>query len=408
MEGPNGSMRSAAVLSTRERVDEAVDEACERLATELGASPDVLFAFASTRLRGDLRVLPTRTSERLGAPLVCGCTGEGVIAAGREHERAPALALFGLVLPEGAHAHPLRVEAGARAFQAGPRPTGVVLFPDPFSADLDGLLRRFDAWCPGVPLIGGLASGARRPGQHRLFLEGWTFQDGAVGVAFGGRLRIDAAVAQSCRPIGEPMIVTRADGARILELDRGRPADVLRALSLSLPPDDRRRLREGVLCGIEMRGSRIEYGPGDFLIRDVLRIEPDGGAMVIAARVAEYSVVQLHVRDAEVASADLRRAVSSEGHGAPLGVLTFSSTARGAALHGGAGHDARLLAERYGALPVAGFFSDGELGPVDGTTYLHTRTSTIGVLRASPRPTRARPAHPAQPFNADVRAARRP
>jgi small ligand-binding sensory domain FIST len=386
-------MRSGSVLSTRERVADAVDEASERLSAELGTWPDVLFVFASRRLRGDLDALPARASERLGAPLVCGCVSDGVIGTGREVERAPALSMLGLVMPEGALALPVRIEPGERKLPTGRRPTGAVLLPDPFSTDLDGLLRRFDATAPGVPLLGGVPSGARRPGEHRLFLEGWTFRDGAVGVSFSGRVHLEAAVAQSCRPIGEPMIVTRADGPRILELDRGRPADVLRDLAPGLPPEDRVRMREGLLCGVEMRSTQIEYGPGDFLIRDVLRIEADGGAMVVAADLDEYAVVQLHVRDQATAAADLVRALGPLEAGAAdsAGVLMFSSASRGAALHGAPGHDASLLAERLGPVPTCGLFGDGEIGPVGGTTYLHARTSAIAVLRASRRGVRTDP-----------------
>lgn len=385
------AMRGASVLSTRAHVTDAVEEAADRLLASLGTFPDVLFVFASNRLRGNPRVIPPRASARLGAPLVCGCTGEGVLAEGREHERSPALAMLGLALPDGARAQPLRVEAGARTVSIGAKTTGVVLLSDPFSADLEGIVRRFDASFPGVSLVGGLASGARRPGEHSLFLEGWTFHDGAVGVALSGPVRIDGVVAQSCRPIGEPMIVTRADGPRILELDRGRPGDVVRDLAASMSGDERRRMLSGLLCGVQMRDSQIEYGPGDFLIRDVLKVEQDGGAMVVAAELEGYPVVQLHLRDAATSTADLRRALARDhdAHGSALGVLMFSGLDRGVALHGEPGHDSTLVTERFGPVPVGGFFCDGEIGPVGGTTYLHTRTSAIGVLRATPRTPRA-------------------
>lgn len=383
-------MRSGSVLSTRARIDDAVDEAADRLEAGLERAPDVLFVFASTRLRGDLSVVPARASARLSSPLVCGCTSEGVLAEGRERERLPALAMLGVVLPEGARAHPLRVEAGSRRIPIGSRPTGAVLLPDPFSADVEALLRRFDATFPGVPLVGGLPSGARRPGEHKLFLEGWTFGDGAVGIALGGRIRMESLVAQSARPIGEPMIVTRVDGPRILELDRGRPADVLRELMAALGPDDRRRLRERPLCGVQMRDTQLEYGPGDFLVRDVLRVEPESGAIVVATRLEGYPVVQLHVLDPTTATRDLESALRRQPDEPPLGALMFSGTGRGLALHGAPDHDSRIVAERFGGAAIGGFFSDGEIAPVGDITYLHYRTSAVALLRATPRRARER------------------
>lgn len=377
------AMLLGSTLSERARVDDAVDEAADRLDAQLGRAPDVLFVFASTRLRGDLAEVPRRASAHFASPLVCGCTGEGVLAGGRELERAPALAMLGVCLPVGARATPLRVEPGARTLAVGRRPTGVVLLADPFSADVEAMLRAFDASCPGVTLVGGLASGARRPGGHALFLEGWTFSDGAVGVAFSGTLRLDAVVAQGVRPIGEPMIVTRADGPHILELDRGRPVDVLRELDRTLDDEDRRLMRQGLFCGVEMRSAQLEYNAGDFLIRDVLGIDPERGALVVATRFEGYPVVQLHVRDRRASAEDLRNALLREQNerGAAEGALLFSSIGRGTNLYGEPHHDSRAFADHLGPRPLAGFFSNGELASVLGASYVHGHASAFGLFR---------------------------
>lgn len=376
-------MLLASALSERARVIEAVDDAADRLEAELGGAPDVLFVFASPRLRGDLADVPRRASARFASPLICGCTGEGVLGAGREIERAPALAMLGLCLPSGARATPLRAEAGARSMTVSHDATGVVVFPDPFSADVEAMLRAFDASRPGVALVGGMASGARRPGGHALFLEGWTFRDGAVGVALSGNVRLDAALAQGCRPIGDPMIVTRADGPRILELDRGRPLDVLRELDRTLGDSDRRLMRDSLVCGVEMRSTQIEYKPGDFLMREVLGVEPDRGALVVATRLEGYPVIQLHVRDRQAAARNLRRVLADEERerGAVDGALLFSCVERGSALYGEPDHDSRAFRERLGPRPIAGFFCNGELAPVKGATYVHTHASAFGLLR---------------------------
>jgi small ligand-binding sensory domain FIST len=43
-------------------------------------------------------------------------------------------------------------------------------------------------------------------------------------------------------------------------------------------------------------------------------------------------------------------------------------------------HDTGLLAEALGQIPVAGFFRDGELGPVGGQNFLHTFTASIALF----------------------------
>ena len=85
-------MRIGCALSLRTRVEDAVDEAGALLAARLGSAPDVVFAFASPRLRGDLAGIPGRISARFSSPLVCGCSGDGVLADGVE--RLPDVAHF--------------------------------------------------------------------------------------------------------------------------------------------------------------------------------------------------------------------------------------------------------------------------------------------------------------------------
>lgn len=376
-------MYVASVLSSLSNVDDAVDDAAARLEAQLGDHPDVLFVFASPRLRGRLRDVPRRASARLGSPLVCGCSGDGVLAEGVERERVPALAMMGIKLPDGARAQPLRAEAGAREINVGARSTGVVMLADPLSADVEAILRRFDASYRGVTMVGALASGAKSRGEHTLFLEGWTFHDGAVGVAFHGTLGIEAVVAQGCRPIGEPMIVTRADGPRILALDRGRPLDVLRELHATLGNEDRKLMRRSLLCGVQMRDSQIEYRPGDFLVREIVGIDEERGALVIAADLHGYPVVQLHVRDRRASAEDLHNALRRCDASDVQGALLFSCVGRGTQLYGEPDHDSRAVADHFGPLPLAGFFGNGEIGPVQGTTYVHGHTSAFGLLRVT-------------------------
>ena len=79
-------------------------------------------------------------------------------------------------------------------------------------------------------MIGGLASGGRAPGGNALFLDDAVHRGGIVGVALTGDVAVDTIVAQGCRPIGEPMFVTRSERNVIYELDGRRAAVVLQEL----------------------------------------------------------------------------------------------------------------------------------------------------------------------------------
>ena len=59
--------------------------------------------------------------------------------------------------------------------------------------------------------------------ENRLFIGGEVHRTGGVGVVFSGDVAVDTLIAQGCRPIGEPMLVTRCQQTLLQELD-GRPA----------------------------------------------------------------------------------------------------------------------------------------------------------------------------------------
>ena len=69
----------------------------------------------------------------------------------------------------------------------------------------------------------------------------------------------------------------------------------------------------------------------------------------------------------------------------PRGGLLFSCLGRGENLYGEADHDSRVLAEEIGPTALGGFFCNGEIGPVDGTTYLHGYTSSFGLFHPRER-----------------------
>jgi small ligand-binding sensory domain FIST len=153
----------------------------------------------------------------------------------------------------------------------------------------------------------GLASGGRRPGENALFLGGRLHRSGVVGVALSGDVRVDTIVAQGCRPIGAPMFVTRCREHILQELD-GRPAThVLQELYHQLPPDDQQLLRTSLFLGIEMKEAQGEYRQGDFLIRNLIGLDPESGALAVAATLRTTEVVQFHLRDARTWHDDLAR-----------------------------------------------------------------------------------------------------
>ncbi|PIS38502.1 MAG: hypothetical protein COT35_00495 [Nitrospirae bacterium CG08_land_8_20_14_0_20_52_24] len=92
------------------------------------------------------------------------------------------------------------------------------------------------------------------------------------------------------------------------------------------------------------------------------------------------------MRDAKASASDLNAVLSSfierrQGSGY-AGALLFSCLGRGQDLYGHPNHDSDCFQQYLGRIPLAGFFCNGEIGPVSGMTHLHGYTSCFGIFRA--------------------------
>src|SRR6185436_14949198 len=149
-------------------------------------------------------------------------------------------------------------------------------------------------------------------------------------------------VAQGCRPIGDPMFATSAHENLIRELDGRPPRDVLAELFERLPSSDRELFSQSLHLGMAMRADATELTPGDFLVRGILGMDPQSGALCVSANVPSHSVVQFHLRDAATSAMDLERSLTTYKAShlvtPDAGALMFSCEGRGIGLYGQADH----------------------------------------------------------------------
>jgi small ligand-binding sensory domain FIST len=264
------------------------------------------------------------------------------------------------------------------------QPSFLVL-ADPFSFETETFVRGLDRVYPNAVKVGGLASGARQVGGSALYLGQQVHHSGAITLAMTGNIQMDAVVAQGCRPIGDPMFVTAAHENLIREIDGRAPRDVLSGLFERLSPADRDLFSQSLFLGLAMRADVSEYGPGDFLIRNILGMDPQSGSLWVNADVPNKSVVQFHLRDATTSALDLERALMSYRRSqhalSASGALLFSCAGRGMGLYGQADHDSNAFRRLIADVPIGGFFCDGEIGPVQTATHLHGYTSSFAVFR---------------------------
>lgn len=389
----------ASTVSDEPLIEGAVSTAAAALHVQLGnARPDLLVVFVSAHHAAEFDRLPALMAAAVDAPLLIGCSAGGVIGGGREIEQRPGLSVTAAVLPGvdvlPFHVAPDAVPVGQPAAEweqllgvPAVRQPHFVLLPDPFSFDAELFLRGLDRVYRQSCIVGGLASGGRQPGSNALFLGRQVYRAGLVGVALAGDIEVDTIVAQGCRPIGQPMFITKCQGNLLWELDGVSAAEVLQDLYAQLDAADQELARHSLFLGIVMSENRQEYRQGDFLIRNIVGMDATRGVLSVGALLSENSVVQFHLRDAKTSTADLEQLLAhyEPGGTAPRGALLFSCLGRGVHLYGRPDHDTDSFRQHLGDLPLGGFFCNGEIGPVQDTTFLHGYTSAFGIFKRRDR-----------------------
>ena len=379
-------VRFAAALSQHPVTAHAVGEAAGQVLERLGEEPDLALLFVTRPHAGALEDAACAVRTILRPHALVGCAAESVAGAGQEVERDPAVALWAARLPAVApvHLQVLRTDEGLGLAgwpdQLPFEPEALVLVADPFSFPAEG----FFAWLaeahPKLPVVGGMASAALGPGGNRLALEDRVHTHGAVGVLLGPGVEVVPIVSQGCRPIGRPFVVTKSDSLVVEELAGRSAYQRLLELVQGLSPEEVAVINTGGLhLGQVIDEHKPEFHRGDFLIRNMLGADEESGAIKVTDVIEVGTTVQFHLRDAEAADEDLRSLLSAQEADA---ALLFTCNGRGSRLFGVPDHDARVAADLLGAPPLAGFFCQGEFGPVGGRNFLHGFTASLALFQS--------------------------
>jgi small ligand-binding sensory domain FIST len=385
-------MTFASALSEHPDPVEATGEVIGAVLEQLGTEPDVAAVFASPQHRDAFGDMAAAINRMLRPGVFVGTTAVAVLGGSREVEDAPAIGLWAgrlAVRPRPVRLHATRTASGialqglsASTFEPG---DALLLLADPFSLPVDAIIDALAAFempeaseTLSVPVVGGMASAANTPGGNRLVLDDEVMSSGGVGVILPGGVATRTVVSQGCRPIGDPMIVTRAEGNLVMEI-AGRPAlDRLDDLVRAADAEERSLLASGLQIGIAIDEHRATFERGDFLVRGVVGADRLQRALAVGDRVEVGTTVQFQVRDAVAADEDLRAMLADATGDA---ALVFTCNGRGQRLFGEPDHDARVVHDTLGSPALAGMFCAGEFGPIGGRSFVHGFTASVLVFR---------------------------
>jgi small ligand-binding sensory domain FIST len=445
----------------------------------VGSAPTLAVLFVTHPLSGTFDDVVGAVDQMLQPTHLLAITTGGVLGAGSEVEEGSALALWAVrggsvetfLLPGS---HPEASEYGGfggfggleglsdqehQALACSERSSGLVLFADNASFDISGWLA---AQNPQFPVAGAgfgghtrsrqsaaparslepqdrqkdrtedhVASGARAT-PNVLYRNGKRSTGGALAVALGPEFAMQTLVSQSCRPVGRPFTVTKAE-RNVLYAMGGKSASA--ALKLTVEQCDeteRNLLRTGIHLGVvvngglglrrepadpasansastqahndsvpseplsppannddEDRASDLiieEFGLGDFVVHAVLGEDRNAEAIALTGSCEVGDIVQFHVRDGATATFECQQrlaeafALDRAPQQNSSGALLFAGTSRGTSLFGTEHHDAATMGE-YPSVASAGGFCSTQLGPMGNRNGQHQSALTIALIR---------------------------
>ncbi len=383
--------RAASRLVISEFSEEIVVSAARAARAELDAEAHCAFVFFSPDYGGNLAEFLELIRVYGRVSTVLGCSGGGIIGTGSEAENASGFSLLLLSLP-GTKLRTVEISQDQLGAAGGagywPAQTSVaatdvdawIVLANPLRLEAESWLAEWNAAYPGVPILGGLASGA----EDRIVLcrDGGVVTGDGLALALKGGVSVRTIVSQGCRPIGEPLTITGARQNLLLSLGSKPAYAVLNHVFNGLTKQEKDRARNNLFAGLAMSEYVEDYKRGNFLIRNILAADPEAGAVAIGAALRVGQTLQYQLRDRDSADEDLRELChAAEEDGArPFASLLFSCNGRGRGLFGAPSHDAGVLAEIFGAHPSAGFFCNGEIGPVGNQNFLHGYTASSVLL----------------------------
>lgn len=253
--------------------------------------------------------------------------------------------------------------------KGGESPGTVLLFPDGLAANISGLLRGlYNVMGPAFAYIGGGSGDNLRFSKTYQFTEEGISSD-AVAAAVVRGINFQVCLGHGWRPLGEPLVVTKAKGRRVYEIDG------LSALE-----------RYSALVGAHDRNSFPYYSMkyplglpgagGEFIIRDPLKAEEDGSILFVTevpentiATIMEGDTASLVAAAEEVSKKALNTPV------APKILMLFDCVSRCLLMDKDFSREMEAVARNIKAeVPVIGMLSFGEISSISGTPLFYNKT----------------------------------
>ncbi len=272
-----------------------------------------------------------------------------------------------------------RAAQGARDRAGDNHPHSVLLLlTDGLTPDQRDIARgAYEVTTALIPFVGGVAGDDLTWERTYTFGDGRILTNGILAVWINSERPMGVSVDHGWRPTGKPMLVTRAEGTVVHELD-GTPAlDAYMAQrGAPVDRDDDDFFRKVMGSPVGLPNARGHYD-----VRQLHAFLPEGGGINFNTGVSEQSIVQVMTTDEDGLIEGARRAAQqavSDLTEKPRLVLVFSCGSRLALLGGRASDEVQAMSSELDGLPLCGLYTFGEFARTTGSSGVHN--SSVAIL----------------------------
>jgi hypothetical protein len=389
-------------MSQHHNPNVAGHEAAQQALKEAGVSkPDFVFMFGS--IGYDQRSLVRAVRESTGGAPLSGCSAEGTINGDEIDESGFSVVVTAISSDELHWTNGL-----ATGLEDDPRAVGkqvaqellphlssdtigLFVFPDGFTENFDHFIAGLEGNLPSERFLpmwgGGAANNFNREEPTYQYCDDEVIFGGVSYALLSGEAQTAWANSHSLIPIGGERIVTRSQGNIIYEIDGKPAAEVLKEY---LPEHalvaDRDWLRYAISLALLFRAPSYMKDE-DYVVRGVPQLSLTDGSITVQTEVEEGTSVWFSSRDKErITTGFDRMAQQIEeqlGGEQPKLVFQFECVTRGHVMF--REQEKLQLLKRFRQsvgqdVPWVGFYTVGEIGPVEEHNDIHRFASVVLAL----------------------------
>ncbi|MDL2317622.1 FIST C-terminal domain-containing protein [Eubacteriales bacterium OttesenSCG-928-A19] len=397
------SFTSASVrIANTER---AVDE-CMEIAQEEIAIKDMSVVIVNTAMGHKLDRIADAVRKQAPQAVVFGTSCGGVVGREGAGEAMSNMAMMMMGGPQAEYAtaavDDIRSEnAYDRALAlAGdlkaklPGVSVVYLVAPGLDINCDLIIQAFDEVLgPETVIFGGTSADNYKAIVTYQYIGDHMTQHGAFAIGMADpTLKVATKASHGFTPYGDPMVVTKAEGNRLIEID-GMPAWAAYGARLSLVPEEGERsvavIAAGGLAKRLPDDLAKEYG-STHILRGAAQDKEQGGVMLLSVSTQAGEEFWLTMRDEALIFSEQEKALAYlqaelDGH-SPVAVFQADCLARGRTLFNKVMKD-EIIGMMQSALsdgeetpPWLGMYGFGEFCPLGGRNAFHTYTTSLMVL----------------------------